>query len=435
MDIEYRSTNTPTTTRNNTSTNINTTIYASPTTRIWFQSLNNLKSAKIASSNNNSNRNNTQEQPHHNEVTDLTNIPTSPEIDDTDPRNENPYTVRRERTETRHLLRGRRRASLSFPTQDSTLVSYDSTDIESNIIRPIEAGQSEPPSRTGTPTGTPTRTPTLHNFNISSPSDHSSVNTIPTPTSSELRANPFLPPTFQQRQDFNFVQDNFRVQPILSPHSSIWSATSPQNTISTNTTPNRSQQSSSSNTSISVPRVEVTNSLQPPRNTILSPSSFIPELRLASSHPGRTRATSVLNPNPPTLSRTNDHTYLFPLDHKTWNPPPPLYGPTNLGDTLTNWSRNRLTNTLNLTHRQRNSALEVLATPSLELKFNTTIKYDTIFNHPFHATTPSIVTTTTPAPFICIDFVYKFDRYTKQTLGFATFYNPHTGLSYTCRFN
>ena len=141
----------------------------------------------------------------------MTNIPTSPEIDDTDPRNENPYTVRRERTETRHLLRSRRRASLSFPTQDSTLVSYDSTDIESNIIRPIEAGQSEPP----------TRTPTLHNFNISSPSDHSSVNTIPTPTSSELRANPFLPPTFQQRQDFNFVQDNFRVQPIHSPHSSI----------------------------------------------------------------------------------------------------------------------------------------------------------------------------------------------------------------------
>ena len=365
----------------------------------------------------------------------MTNIPTSPEIDDTDPRNENPYTVRRERTETRHLLRGRRRVSLSFPTQDSTLVSYDSTDIESNIIRPIEAGQSEPPSRTGTPTGTPTRTSTLHNFNISSPSDHSSVNSIPTPTSSELRANPFLPPTFQQRQDFNFVQDNFRVQPIHSPHSSIWSATSPQNTISTNTTPNRSQQSSSSNTSISVPRVEITNSLQPPRNTILSPSSFIPELRLASSHPGRTRATPVLIPNPPTLSRTNDHTYFFPLDHKTWNPTPPLYGPTNLGDILTNCSRNRLTNTLNLTHRQRNSALEVLATPSLEVKFNTTIKYDTIFNHPFHATTPSIVTTTTPAPFICIDFVYKFDRYTKQTLGFATFHNPQTGLSYTCRFN
>ena len=90
---------------------------------------------------------------------------------------------------------------------------------------------------------------------------------------------------------------------------------------------------------------------------------------------------------------------------------------------------------INFTARQRNTALEVLATPSLELKLNTTIKYDTIFNHPFHATTPSIITTTTPAPFICTEFIYKFDGYTKQTLGFATFYNPHTGLSYTCRFN
>ena len=168
MDIKLRSTNTSTRTRINTTDNHSTPIYSNPTTRTRFRSVKKTKSAKIESSNNNSNRKNTQEQPHHNEVTDLTNIPTSPEVDDTDPGNENPFTVRRDRTETRHLLRGRRRASLSFPTQDSTLVSYGSTDIESNIIRPIEAGQSEPPSRTGTPTGTPTRTPTLHNFNISS---------------------------------------------------------------------------------------------------------------------------------------------------------------------------------------------------------------------------------------------------------------------------
>ena len=274
----------------------------------------------------------------------------------------------------------------------------------------------------------------MHNFSISSPSEHSNVNTDHTPTPSELRANPFLPPTFSQRQVFNFVQEHFRVQPLKSPNSSLWSATSPQS-ASTSSPPLRTNQTSSSNTSISVPRVEIPNALQPPRNTALSPSSFTPDIRLLSSHPGRIRSTPILNCNPPTQSRTNEHTYLFSLHHKTWNPPPPLYGPTNLGDTLTNWSRNRLTNSLNLTHRQRNAALNVLATPSLELKFNTTIKYNTIFNHPFHATTPSTVTTTIPAPFICIEFIYKFDRYTKQTLGFATFYNPHTGLSYTCRFN
>ena len=194
------------------------------------------------------------------------------------------------------------------------MISYGSTDIESNIIRPLETGHSEPPSRTGTPA--------LQNFSISSPSEHSSVNTDHTPTPSELRANLFLPPTFPQRQDFNFVREHFRVQPLQSPNSSLWSPTSPQY-ASTSTPPLRTNQTSSSNTSVSLPRVEIPNSLQPPRNTALSPSSFIPEIRLPSSHPRRTRFTPILNPNPPIQSRTNEHTYLFPLDHKTWNPPPP----------------------------------------------------------------------------------------------------------------
>ena len=180
---------------------------------------------------------------------------------------------------------------------------------------------------------------------MSSPSDLSSNNTIQTPTPSEIRANPLLPPSFQQRQDFNFVQEHFPVQLIQSPNSSLWSATSPQS-ASTSTTPQRTIKTSASNTSVSIPRVDLLNSLQPPRNTALSPSSFIPEIRLPSSHPGRTRATPVLNPNPPTRSRINEHTYLLALDHKTWNPPPPLYGPSNLGDTLTNSSRSRLINTL-----------------------------------------------------------------------------------------
>ena len=170
------------------------------------------------------------------------------------------------------------------------MISYGSTDIESNIIRPLETGHSEPPSRTGTPT--------LHNFSVSSPSEHSSVNTDHTPTPSELRANPCLPPTFPQRQDFNFVQEHFRLQTLQSPNRSLWSA-SPQS-ASTSTPPLRTNQTSSSNTSVSLPRVKIPNSLQPPRNTALSPSSFIPEIRLPSSHPGRTRSTPILNPKPPT---------------------------------------------------------------------------------------------------------------------------------------
>ena len=163
------------------------------------------------SSNNNCN----QERPHHNQVTDLTNMPTSPAVDDKKNQgNENPYTVRPDNTQRKRLITARRRSSLFSPTQNSTLVSCRSTDIESNEIRPIEAGHSEPPSRTGTPN--------LQHFSISSPSDLSLNNTMPTLTSSELRGNPILPPVFQQRQDFNFVQEDFRVQPIKSPNSSLW---------------------------------------------------------------------------------------------------------------------------------------------------------------------------------------------------------------------
>ena len=220
------------------------------------------------------------------------------------------------------------------------------------------------------------------------------------PTSSELRGNPFLAPTFQQRKDFIFVQE--RVQPIQSPNSSLWSATTPNSSLSSNiTTPQRINKSStdtSGNTSQS--QLNQSISLTPPRNTVLSPTSSIPEIRLPSDHPGRTRVIPVYNPNPPNRSKICEHTYIFALDHETWNPPPTLYGPTNLGDTSKNWSRNRILKTLNLKTRQRNATLNVLATTSLELKFKATIKYDNIFNHPFHATTPSIVTTTTPAPII-----------------------------------
>ena len=156
--------------------------------------------------------------------------------------NENPYTVRRDRLERRELLRARRRSSLSFPTQESTLVSYGSIDNDSSEIRPIEAGISEPPRRTGTPT--------LQNFSISSRSTTSLNSTIPTPTSSELQGNSFLPPTFEQRQDFNFFQEQFRVQPLHSPNSSLWSANSPNSAASSSTTtPQRSNNTSLSEAS------------------------------------------------------------------------------------------------------------------------------------------------------------------------------------------
>ena len=134
-----------------------------------------------------------------------------------------------------------------------------------------------------------------------------------------MRGNPFLPPTFQQRKDFNFVQEHFRVQTIQSPKSSLWSATSPNSALSSNVaTPQRVTNTSTAETSSNISRnqLNLSNSLTPPRNTILSPSSFIPKIRLPSNHPDRTRATPVYNPNQPTRGRNSEQTYIFALDHK-----------------------------------------------------------------------------------------------------------------------
>ena len=134
-----------------------------------------------------------------------------------------------------------------------------------------------------------------------------------------MRENPFLPPTFQQRKDFNFVQEHFRVQTIQSPNSSLWSAISPNSALSSNVaTPQRVTNTSTAETSSNISRnqLNLSNSLTPPRNTILSPSSFIPKIRLPSNHPDRTRATPVYNPNQPTRGRNSEQTYIFALDHK-----------------------------------------------------------------------------------------------------------------------
>ena len=110
-----------------------------------------------------SNINSSLERPHDNEGTDLTNITTSPENKNSDIGTENPYTVRREGVQPRRtLVQSHRRSSFSYPNQ-SPKIPYRTKDIEvdSNELRPLDTGRSEPTSRTSTPT--------LQNFSINSP--------------------------------------------------------------------------------------------------------------------------------------------------------------------------------------------------------------------------------------------------------------------------
>ena len=99
---------------------------------------------------------------------------------------------------------------------------------------------------------------------------------------------------------------------------------------------------------------------------------FEPEIRLPENYRGaRTPVTPAThNQNPPTRSRIQEPTQMFLQDYTSFTPAPTLYGPPTLGKTFTVWAQARLSNTLNLTTRKRQSALNVLATPSLELFSN-----------------------------------------------------------------
>ena len=69
---------------------------------------------------------------------------------------------------------------------------------------------------------------------------------------------------------------------------------------------------------------------------------------------------------------------------------------------------------------------------NLTLKFEITVKLKKVVHHLLPLSPPNIRVQSLPPPFITTDFIYKHDRHTKKTLGYVTFYNPFSGLSYIC---
>ena len=256
------------------------------------------------------------ERPHENEVTDLNNIPTSPE--ESEVGTENPYTVRRESVQPRRtLVKARRRSAFSYPNQ-APLIPFRTTDIkiDDNDKRSLSTGRSQPSSRTSTPT--------LQNFSIASP-ELPSESSIATPTSS-----------------FNFVQQQIRQPKAMAPQSSFWSASSRESISSSQITPRSSLTLSTQNTSLeenasnTYSQIESSSVLEHP--PIVSSINFEPELRLPENYRGPRGPIlpAIHNQNPPTRSRTRESTQRFLLDHTSFTPAPVLYGPTSLGDTFTN---------------------------------------------------------------------------------------------------
>ena len=122
------------------------------------------------------------------------------------------------------------------------------------------------------------------------------------------------------------------------------------------------------------------------------------------------------------------------LDWNTFVAPPSLFGQHNESHRLHSWALNRLYYRQDIHEDIREHNVQILQQNSLQLKFEITIKLNNIVQHPYSLKPTNITAQSLPPPFITTEVIYKYDRYTKNTIGYITFYNPYSGLSYTCIF-
>ena len=122
------------------------------------------------------------------------------------------------------------------------------------------------------------------------------------------------------------------------------------------------------------------------------------------------------------------------LDWNTFTATPPLFGQHPESNRLHNWALNRLQYRQDIHDDIRDHNIQILQQNSLQLKFEIKVKLNNIAQHPYPLNPPNITAQSLPPPFITTEVIYEYDRYTKKTIGCITFYNPYSGLSYTCIF-
>ena len=212
---------------------------------------------------------------------------------------------------------------------------------------------------------TPTLTPQQSIHNI--PSELGS-----TPTTAQIRENPFNPPNPNERLPYWTTQSYPQGEPNLVnkiDNSSDTTLSSLPETLSLPSTPSISQ---------------------------ISPSFF------------------PLNISRDIDPRYSEQSTNIPLKHS--------------------WALNRLQYRQDIHEDIREHNVQILHQNSLQRKFEITVKLNKIIQHPYPLSPPNITAQTLPPPFITTEVIYKYDRYTKNTIGYITFYNPYSGLSYTCIF-
>ena len=122
------------------------------------------------------------------------------------------------------------------------------------------------------------------------------------------------------------------------------------------------------------------------------------------------------------------------LDWNIFVAPPPLFAQHQESSRVHSWALNRLQHRQDIHEDIRQHHIQILQQNSLQLKFEITVKLNNIVQHRFPLSPPNITAQSLPPPFITTEVTYKYDRYTKNTIGYITFYNPYSGLSYTIIF-
>ena len=134
---------------------------------------------------------------------------------------------------------------------------------------------------------------------------------------------------------------------------------------------------------------------------------------------------SLSLPSNPSISQISKSSFVVP---------PPLFGQHIDSNRLNNWALNRLQNRHDIHKDIQEHNIQIFTQDNSTLKFETTVKLNNLVHNPLPLAPSNISAQSLSSPFNATKIIYKNDRYTKKTLGYITFFDPYSGLFYTCNF-
>ena len=87
---------------------------------------------------------------------------------------------------------------------------------------------------------------------------------------------------------------------------------------------------------------------------------------------------------------------------------------------------NRLQYRHNIHKDKQEHNTQILIQDNLTLKFEITVELNTLVDHSLPLVPQNITAQSLPSPIITTELIYRNDRYTKQKLGYRSFYNPYS---------